>query len=122
MVHVPTLAAVAIDVVGTRTLTVERRTGSYVEGAWVDSAVTNVDIDFTSPTPATGRDLQRLDEGQRGGEIWRVIARQQLFSARDAGATNKPDVVQWRGNRYQVEVAQDWDGAFCDALMRRLGD
>ena len=61
--------------------------------------------------PATGRDLLRLPEGQRGKETVLVLS---------LGELRLRDKFDRNGGTYEVEHVKPWDGAFYDALAQRL--
>lgn len=121
MVNVPSIAVSGLLTVAHQTITVEARTGSHVDGAWVDAAPTTSTAQATVQ-PARGRDLLRLPEGRRGSEAIRVITPTALVVAAGAGNTRRADVIVWNGQRYEVEAVETYDGAHYDAIAVRTGD
>lgn len=121
MINVPAIAALAVDVVGHQTFSIQRRTGSYQNGAWIDDP-NSAPISATGTVqPARGKDLLRLTEGRRGEEALRIITRTQLFGPQPLGSASRADVVVWGGANFEVEAVETYDGAFYDAVAVRQG-
>ena len=68
--------------------------GSYVDGRWVAAGTTDVPL-LASVQPMRGRDLERLDEGQRARDGRRLYleGRDQLRTADQHAGTNADQVL-----------------------------
>lgn len=88
------------------TLTVERRTGAYVAGVWVE---TSAPLTIrASVQPLDGRELQLLEPGLRSRRTVKIYTDTRLRTARGGeGAT--PDVVTLAdGERLEVHEVHDY--------------
>ena len=94
----------------TFTLTVRRPTetidtGQYIDGVWVpgtEGTVTNPDFTIqTSVQPASGKDLEVLEEGLRTKEILKIYPTTEL-KAVDQHNNIEADIVEYNGNDYKV--------------------
>lgn len=101
---------IAILALPTETLTIERRTGTYVAGVWTpvpDGAPFDVQAGMQ---PATGRDMLRAPEGQRKAEGWVLFVASSSGALRladkDTGAL--ADRFTFRGQLYELDHAEDW--------------
>lgn len=67
--------------------------------------------------PASGRDLLRLEEGQRLSEVIVLWTKTPLYSHRQG---YPPDTLVYKGEVYQIESIERWDdmGNFYEALAR----
>lgn len=59
--------------------------------------------------PATPRELERLPEGDRDRESIAVFAREPL-SLGQGPEGSAPDVILWKGQRYEVASVESWPG------------
>ncbi|MEE9481216.1 MAG: hypothetical protein V3V34_11835 [Kiloniellales bacterium] len=95
---------------GKESVTVERRTGDYVDGLFVvDSTTTFPAIIAVQPAP--GRVLERLPEGARSSTTLRAWAEPEEPALRTADTPGGilPDVViRANGLRYHVHETVDW--------------
>lgn len=98
--------------------TLTRRGGSYVDGRWVDTG-TPEDILVVAPQPASGNDLQYLEDGERQYQHKKVWSNVEL---------QPDDRLTIKGITYEVKLAGDWDTAtdgwtfsgFHRALIRKV--
>ncbi|MGE4504039.1 MAG: hypothetical protein AB7D51_01730 [Desulfovibrionaceae bacterium] len=65
--------------------------------------------------PATDKQLERLEDGDRSSE---VIAVYSAFDLTNGSEGYAPDLVSWRGDTYEVKQLQDFveSAGFCVAL------
>jgi hypothetical protein len=71
--------------------------------------------------PASGRDLLRLPEGLRSGEVIAIWTETELRLENEAEQL-RPDEVGYKGQSYQVESIENWSdaGNYYKALARRI--
>lgn len=117
---IPVEAAAAVGVIADTSITINRTTGSYVNGLWVSGTPTTTQI-TASVQPAVGNDLLRLPEGQRNRETLKVISLGEMRTA-DPTLDQQADTFDLYGRTYQVEQVLPWGGAFYEALAQRTGD
>jgi hypothetical protein len=71
--------------------------------------------------PTSGKDLDRLMEGDRASESITVFSDTPLSTGTD---DRIPDEVEWRGTRYMVSHVQDWGdygAGWCKAICTARG-
>lgn len=89
----------------TGTYAVTRRgPATYVNGRKTDAAPTVVNVDGCVQ-PVTGRDLQRLPEGRRGGETIKILTVVELFTE---DASHAADTLSIDGYTWEVASAERW--------------
>lgn len=74
--------------------------------------------------PASGKDLQRLDEGMRTSEVivlWTKTKLLVLGKTADK-ETKPPDTLVYENDTYQVEACDNWGalGNYYEALARKV--
>lgn len=80
--------------------------GSYENGRFVAGEQTELEI-TASVQPASGRDLQRLPEGQSTRETISVWSPAELRTATDAAGASA-DRIEWQGRVYEVQLVEPW--------------
>lgn len=107
------------------TIEIQRRTGSFVAGAWVAGSAATSTV-RANVQPASGDDLRRLPEGQRRDEVMRIYTKDAVRMttppATPGGVGEMADLIAWGGRTYEIVEVKNWGGAFYEALMARLGD
>lgn len=106
----------------TEVITITRKTGgSYVNGVWTPAADATSSA-RASVQPLIGAELQRLPEGQRTGEVYKLYTATQLYAASETLARDA-DLITWRGAQYQVEIVEVWSRSslYYKAIIRRVG-
>lgn len=96
------------EFLGSQTLTVERTTGSVVDGVWTQNVTTSFDI-AGSVQPVIGRELQSLPEGQRTRARYKLFTESDLIVIDSASGT-EPDRVQYLEKSWQVQEDENWNG------------
>ncbi len=84
--------------------------GGYVDGDWVESGETDIPI-TASIQPATGKDLQNLEQGRRNGAVYAVFTDTAIQTAEHAvGATpaTKADRLTIGGIRHEAVHVEPW--------------
>lgn len=105
-------------------------TGSYpVERSgpttWANGlAVSGPSTSFTITAvihPAGEKDLRRLPEGERSGDLIVVFTRTHLRTAEAGGGLS--DRVTYQGRAYEIEDVENWGeaGDYFKAIARRVG-
>lgn len=104
-----------ISALGTGSYTVTRPTASSYTNGRLNAPSTSTFVINASVQPASGRDLQRLPEGQRSSEI------KSIFTMTELRLT---DVVTIGSSTYQVQHVERWadSGNFFKALALKTGD
>ncbi len=94
--------------------------GVYVDGRWSGGPVTIVTVS-ASVQPTAGRDLRLLEEGARASESITILT-PDLVRTGDEKSGQAPDVVRYKGARYQVQRVESWDeiGGFYKALAVKI--
>lgn len=95
---------------GKEPVTVERKSGTYVDGAFVVDASTTFPA-IIAVQPAPGSVLKLLAEGARASTTLRAWAEEEEPALRTADTDGGilPDVViRANGERYHVHEAVDW--------------
>ena len=101
-------------------ITILRRTGSWVDGTWVQSDKPDTLTMRGIVTMASAKDLQMVPEGDRLTGAVRILTTQQIFIT-DGTGHNTTDMVLWRGARYRiVTVTPDVDYGFWRSVGTRL--
>lgn len=100
----------AILALPTETITIERRSGAYSNGLWVavpDGSPFDIQA---SVQQATGRDLQRLPQGQRkeGGLVLFIPSDDATVRIADKAAGKLADRFSFRGDLYEIDHVEDW--------------
>ena len=93
-----------------QTHTLYRLTGSYVDGVWVEVSEEAIPI-TASIQPATGKDLQNLEQGRRNGAVYAVFSDTAIQLAEQAvGATpgTKADELVISGVRHEAVHVEPW--------------
>lgn len=88
-------------------VTIERQSGEYVDGLWVDETPI-VFKTLCSPQPSTAKERQILPEGDRDKDIFKFITKKPLRGVSDRDGLSA-DVVIFKGNRYTILSPADWD-------------
>lgn len=84
---------------------IRRAVGAYgSDGGWSDGAETLTPSISASVQPASGRDLQRLEEGLRSREVLKVYTASGLWRAPDQRTGTPGDLVDIDGARYEVHA------------------
>jgi len=86
----------------THTLTVERKDpGNYINGRWIEGEPDTFTIN-TSWQPATGKDLEVLEEGKRLSVTFKAFPNTELFAA-DPKTNREGDFITGLdGYKYEV--------------------
>lgn len=93
--------------------------GSYVKGVHQPGESSTFGI-VASVQPASGRDLLRLEEGQRTRETITVFTPDDLRTADEAAGT-PADRIEWQGSLYEVQLVENWTpGRFRKALASKI--
>lgn len=113
-------AAQALAIFCTDQVQRSRRSGDFVDGIYVpgDAVVSTL---MVSVQPASGRDMLRLPEGQRGSEIIKIFA-QAADELRVSAPGVMADLIVWRGATYEVQQLIPSAGDWYETLAGRLGD
>ena len=83
--------------------------GHNEKGRWVEGEETRTEFDGTWQ-PASGQDLQKLDEGKRSNEVYKCFAPVDIpFSVADSAEGKSGDRIEKDGIRYEVMLAAKWD-------------
>tara|TARA_R110000744_G_scaffold20470_1_gene53738 strand:- start:10029 stop:10382 length:354 start_codon:yes stop_codon:yes gene_type:complete len=88
-------------------VTVERQSGGYIDGLWVDGTPT-IFKTLCSPQPASAKERQILPEGDRDKDIFKFITKKPLRGVSDRDELSA-DIVIFKGNRYTILSPADWD-------------
>lgn len=101
-------------------ITILRRTGAWVDGAWVQSDQPETLAMRGIVTMANAKDLQQVPEGDRLTGAIRILTTERIYIT-DGTADNITDMVFWRGARYRVvTVTPDVDYGFYRSIGTRL--
>lgn len=111
----------AIAMLATGTYPVTRTAaGTYVGGSYVPGATVSLTVEAVV-VPASGRQLERLPEGQRSKDTIAIYSPTEL---RTASVDGPPaDRLTWQGASYEVQSVKPWNeaGGFFEALAVRTG-
>lgn len=93
----------------TITIVQDDAAGTWVDGLWVAPSSTQTDTIPALVTKASGRDVDKLPEGQRARDVIRVSldADGPVLRTSDRAAGINADRVIWRGSTYEVVHVQD---------------
>lgn len=86
------------------TLTLIHRTStvnSFGENVLVENSV----VTIGSVQPANGKQIQRLPEALRLGDVRSFYIKMEILTD---GASQYPDIILFQGKRFQVQVAPPW--------------
>jgi len=94
---------------GATTMTVERRSGGYVDGVWTPAVTETFDI-RASWQPINGRERQNLPEGYRTRQTSKLYTQPAdvLRGARPGPGGYPEDIVIYKGRRFEVISVEDW--------------
>lgn len=81
-------------------LAVIKRTGSRVNGRWVQAPGTKANV-TGSVQPVSGKDTQFLPEGRRDVGVVKIYSNEALNVSLE-GTQNSGDVVVWHGKKWEV--------------------
>lgn len=73
--------------------------GSYVNGLWIDGAITTTNNIAMAIQPISGRDLKTLPEGQKAEDVRLVLTTHALLVR---------DVITYAGEPWTVFRVEDW--------------
>lgn len=83
--------------------------GIREKGRWIEGEETRTEFSGTWQ-PASGQDLQKLDEGKRSDIVYKCFAPRELsFTAADTEKGISGDRIEKDGIRYEVTLAALWD-------------
>ncbi len=83
---------------------VKRRTGSYVNGRWINNAYDTITI-IASIQPITGKELESLNIGR--AELGKVkIYTDNTLYISDEGNNRSGDLMTWLGDEYEIIAEQ----------------
>ncbi len=129
MIDAVAIAAQAVDVLASETISISRRTGgshSQATGRWTSAGPVVTSGIAASVQPARGDDLLRLDEGRRNMEAIVICTKTLLQPGAKrktvGGDAVEADRVTWEGVVYEVEHVKPWNDRFYDAIAVRVGD
>ena len=101
-------------------ITILRRTGSWVDGTWVQSEQPATLTMRGIVTVANAKDLQQVPEGDRLQGAVRILTTERIYIT-DGPGYETTDMVLWRGARYRiVTVTPDVDYGFFRSIGSRL--
>lgn len=91
-------------------------TGLYIEG---DREV--IDNHTVNVQPMKTSEMMHLSEGQRDKGMIKIYSDKPLFTVQDTESTSrKPDIIEWQGCCYEVQIIDNWDTIISDANMMDL--
>ena len=82
------------------------RTGSYINGRWVNVEGAEIDIK-SSFQPTTGEDLQNFPEGERSEDLFKIYTKTEIKGVRQ-GTDQKGDLIIHNSIRYNVVQVYPW--------------
>lgn len=101
-------------------ITILRRTGAWVDGAWVQDDQPETVTMRGIVTMANAKDLQQVPEGDRLTGAVKILTTERIYIT-DGADHNITDMVLWRGARYRiVTVTPDIDYGFFRSIGSRL--
>jgi hypothetical protein len=86
---------------------IRQSAGEFVDGRYIRQEPTEFEI-LASVQPAEGRTLLQLPEAQRTREVIEIYSVDRLLVGTASGLPG--DIVEFEGRRFQVTLAEDWDG------------
>lgn len=85
--------------------------GSYVDGKWVTPGFDSIAI-TASIQPATGKDLQNLEQGRRNGAVYAVYTSTEIKVSEQATVADDPgteaDELVISGVRHEAVHVEPW--------------
>jgi len=90
------------------TLTVKRYTGNYVRGKWVKNEPPTIFQIQTSWQPATGSDLEALEEGLRQKTIYKIYPTTQLLTVNPINNSPADIIIGPDGYNYDVVMVGNY--------------
>lgn len=88
--------------------TLFRLAGGFVDGTWVVSGETEIAI-TASIQPATGQDMQNVEEGRRAGGVFAVFTDTAIQTAVQGASPTKADQLEIGGIRHEAVHVEPWD-------------
>lgn len=83
--------------------------GEWVKGRWVEGEERREEF-FGTWQPASGQDMQKLEEGKRSDSVYKCYAPAELsFTAANPEEGVSGDRIEAGGVRYEVTLAALWD-------------
>lgn len=82
-------------------ITLERGTGTYVNGEWVKSQPALTEVFMGSVQPANGKDITALPQARLDKGHCKVFSSIPLKVSTE-GQPESGDVVQWQGQRWEI--------------------
>lgn len=84
------------------------RGGSYIAGIWTEDDSGPADLKaLMSEQPVTGKDIERIEEGDRNKEIKKVYSADEL-RIHNESTGSQADIVTIRGKQFQVQTVERW--------------
>lgn len=96
----------AIDSDTSEIVTVERRSGGYVDGIY-QTSITSIFKTVASVQQPTPDELQKLSEGERNKDLRKFISKKALIVGSDRTGVVS-DIVIFKGIRYKIIQLGDW--------------
>jgi hypothetical protein len=112
----------AIQSLATGSYVVTRRAVStYVDGRAVLGTTSTFDTGLAVAVPVSGRELERLPEGLRGREVYRLFTTIQLRTA--VPDVSDPDLVVINGLAWEVKTDIGWfaAGGYFEYYLTKMG-
>ncbi len=112
------LSSVILDFASDYTVTRYTGVGSYSDGVHVPPASSTLTVKAVVQ-PMSGRELERLPEGLRAGEVQVVYSLERL---RAKAPNETPDQISIGGASWQVETSEDWQvlGNYYRSVVRKV--
>lgn len=112
-------STVANFATGTYTVTRADGPGSHVDGVFTPASSSTLAV-LAAVFPLAGRELQRLPEGRRTGDVREMFT---TVALRVSAPEQAADLVEVDGASFEVEVVEDWNaaGRFYRSLIRKVG-
>lgn len=104
----PIQVSEAIDSDTAEKISVERYSGSFVDGNYVKSGKPirfNTLASVQQPTP---KEIQNLPEGERDKDIKKFISLKPVRTSSDRDST-LPDIVIYKSVKYKIIMSGNWD-------------
>jgi len=102
----PINVAEALDMDTAEIVTVERNTGTIVDGLWVPGTPTTFKTMCSVQQP-TYQQLKALGGGERQDDTRFFISKKPVRTAQDKDGL-PPDIIRYQGNRYKLVQNGDW--------------
>ncbi len=102
----------------------ERDADGYIMDDDSEITVTvHLNVNMT-PLPATGKDTERLPEGDRTGDHAKFLSKKWDFRAVDTDTRQLADHVLWEGSRYEIIQTKYYPKVHrhYEAIGRRIGE